>query len=503
MAERVNHNVEWVTDDLGNVVGYQVRPGDVRAVGGSGSGALAPYVGFVATRTQFPNFFLSTLTENMTTSVHTLMETVDTITIGLANSYVNGSQNTAPDWTEKGPGGATTFTMAAEYPIGSGSYFRCTFGGSVQGVCADNEIIEGVLDNRVAKIPAGAQFRIRIFRTNPLGLPYISNAPSTITGDGWVGAGAVDRTDNGTVAQATSFTFRPLYIVGLTTKRTALILGDSIELGVTPERADGVGEVGIMARAIARRMAYCKATCGGDRLDKFLASRTLRNRLVAYASDLFLGLGTNDVIVDPQRTVAQVLADIASVAAIAPTKPLWYRLIGPLQTTSTTFWSDTAGQTVSAGNNGTRNAINTIVTQGRATGVTGFIDPRKAWEVTPESGLWKPATGARTVTDYSMNSGSASFNSASAAFTLSDHGKKVRVIGAGAAGGNLTGVMTYVSATQVNLTSDGTTALTASTTVAGGTAYIGAGYSTEDGLHPTQAANAEAMMSGFMAHVLA
>jgi len=37
MAERVNRNVEWVVDDFGNVVGYQVRPGDVRQVGGGSS----------------------------------------------------------------------------------------------------------------------------------------------------------------------------------------------------------------------------------------------------------------------------------------------------------------------------------------------------------------------------------------------------------------------------------------------------------------------------------
>lgn len=37
MAERVNRNVEWVTDDNGDVVGYQVKPGDVRSlVSGAG-----------------------------------------------------------------------------------------------------------------------------------------------------------------------------------------------------------------------------------------------------------------------------------------------------------------------------------------------------------------------------------------------------------------------------------------------------------------------------------
>ena len=33
MAERVNRNVEWVTNDNNDVVGYQRRPGDVVPLG--------------------------------------------------------------------------------------------------------------------------------------------------------------------------------------------------------------------------------------------------------------------------------------------------------------------------------------------------------------------------------------------------------------------------------------------------------------------------------------
>lgn len=37
MAERVNMNVQWVTDDNGDVTGYQVKPGEKRPIGGGGS----------------------------------------------------------------------------------------------------------------------------------------------------------------------------------------------------------------------------------------------------------------------------------------------------------------------------------------------------------------------------------------------------------------------------------------------------------------------------------
>lgn len=97
-----------------------------------------------------------------------------------------------------------------------------------------------------------------------------------------------------------------------------------------------------------------------------------------------------------------------------------------------------------------------------------------------------------------MTSGSNVLSSASAAFTLKDDFTAVRVVGAGASGGNLTGVLRFVNATTANITTNGTTVLNASTTVAGATAYIAAAKNTADGLHYTSRAKRDLTRNGFM-----
>ncbi|WP_067070399.1 hypothetical protein [Roseateles chitosanitabidus] len=45
MGNRINRNIEWVVDDFGNVVGYQVNQGDIRPIGGGGGAAAVQSLG--------------------------------------------------------------------------------------------------------------------------------------------------------------------------------------------------------------------------------------------------------------------------------------------------------------------------------------------------------------------------------------------------------------------------------------------------------------------------
>lgn len=101
------------------------------------------------------------------------------------------------------------------------------------------------------------------------------------------------------------------------------------------------------------------------------------------------------------------------------------------------------------------------------------------------TGTAKPLAISTSVADAAITSGANSLSSATAAFTAAHTGRKVTVLGAGAAGAPLgTGLspayMQYVDATHVTLFSDVglVTPLNAGTTVSGATAYIGAPVTT-------------------------
>lgn len=486
---------------------YDARGNQISSSGGGG--ALAPYSGRVTTRNFTCNLFSAAVTQTVSSRIMRMCEAIaGTVTMEFPHWYVNGSGNTTPDWTEKAPGAACSIQAFIEYPVGSGTIVaQVLFGGAPTGTIPDGSYLAGTFDNALAKIPKGANFTVRCWRSCASGLPYLSNASSVVSGEGWVNGGGATQalaSGGGAITAATTFTYGPEDTYATTTLESDIVLGDSIALGVSPDYADGYGDGGPYARAMARSgNGYAKATTGGDRLTNFLASRTNRNRLINRSTRIFLALGTNDIIVAPQRTVANLVTDLGTFRTAFAGRRIYFSLIGPLQTTSTDFFTTEANQTVNAGNNATRNAINQAMLTGRISGFDGVIDARPYQETAPASGKWKVGSRGRTVADCTSTNGSNVLTSPTAAFTADDDYRSARVIGAGSSGGNLTAVMRYVNATTVNMTSDGTTALNASTSLAGnGTLHIDAGAYTQDGLHPTQFSNVSAVIGGFMSTVL-
>ena len=498
-----------------------LRTASVYSNSSSGAAGQFPsYTGLVASRTRGCN--LNTAATGINTrSVHKMTENCSTMKLVFPNWMVNVAGGTG---AEIGPGSSTNFSVAIEYPLGTTT--RVTFSGSAAGVAADGADL--ISDDTPAP-PLGATFAVRVFRSTAGTLLPTGRSILGLGLDGFVDQyeiSATDKSMSGTIATPTTnagaLGYRPTAIIGNTTKRTFLLLGDSItegcvnqgaqpaSIGAFADHADSLYDVGHYSRPLAASgYAYANLGIGSDRLAWMVASNTKRLNLLQYVTDVITAYGYNDFVLGSANslTVCSNMRTLGTSIKSAG-KRLWVATVTVTGATSSSgFWLSGADQ-----NNASfqqRIGYNKMVRQMGFPGQVGCID-NQYLETALDSGLWKALGGGNAYANVTCTSGS---NSITGTFTQQDDGMACRLIGdAGTPGyygtGSGTALLRVLTSTTAQVFSQNvdTCVETANNATASqaGTARITTGISTftADGIHPTRAASEYCLSLGFMAFCL-
>lgn len=349
-------------------------------------GLYPPYLGQVATNClHMAAILVGTSTQMNMWSAHFARDDITSLQVAWANYF--GS-------SEAGPLGNLTVTASVEYPIGT--LHQVTWSASTSCVIASGDM--GPLSDPVAVvIPKGALFRVRAFETCAQGVPLITSSvsASNLQVVEVATSGLTDKTMSGTVSGTGMGTYAtPALIVAQTTRPSFAIFGDSIGIGGDESGTlDYSGDVGIVARSVGQSYAYLNISRAGDTLANLLTSAGAKRRaLAAYCSGIICEMGRNDFTAG--RTAAQHAANIQSLAALFPGKPVFSTTVTPLSTSSDT-WVTVGNQTAGTGN-AERVAFNERLRANSVPGAADFLDVTSVVESSLNSGLW--AVGMVTTT---------------------------------------------------------------------------------------------------------
>lgn len=348
---------------------------------------LDSYTGLVATRCLAPISLNTTNKQLMARSPHYSRTAITSLQVVLPNWYVNPASTHA----ELGTGADATVTASIEYP--EGVFTQILFSGIASGTVPN--IGQLVSDACAVTIPINTLFWVRVFFQSTGGVLTVGhdlNGGST-PGCGLEVAvsGLTDKTMSGTVTGADN-EYSPVAIIGTTTNRSVVIVGDSIGLGDTTRETvgDASGDFGVVARSIGPLYAYASYCQNGDQGEDLVASHTNRVALFQYASDLICEYGNNDVwtISASVAAVQSTLQTIWSyMTDLGPEKKAYQTTI-TTRTTSTDNWATTTNQTTaSSANEGRRLTLNAWL-RALPTGLNGCFDITTVLETGLGTGLW-------------------------------------------------------------------------------------------------------------------
>jgi len=352
-----------------------------------------PYTGVIASRCGVPGALASANKQLMCRSKHTAMDNITSMQLVFSNWYVKATATVG----ENLPGATTDYQFSIEYPAGTIAAIG-TFGGSTQGTAADGANI--ISDPINLAIPAGAIFFVRTWTNSTAGVMYRTPAGNLNTTGGVPTSGecvAFGATTPNLVATPGGFTnanttlyYSPTAIIGLTTRPSIFITGDSRQCnnGGADSTTDGFGLAGELGRSLGRSFATLTASCASEKVNVIVGTPSLYARRLAlaqYCSHVACGYGINDIFVD-SRTSAQVLADLQSLWALFGTKPVFQQTLSPVSTSSDS-WATTGNQTTHA-SNAQRTALNDLIRM-MPQGIDGMFDVADQVESARNSGLWK------------------------------------------------------------------------------------------------------------------
>ncbi len=343
----------------------------VRAAGGA-----PPYLGQVATRCCMPNEKAGGgLKQVMSRTRHMARDTITSLQVAFANWYGNA---------EVAIGADATVTASIEYP--AGTFTQVLFSGVATGSIPNGSQV--LSDATTVAIPDGADFFVRFFFECASGFPYNGRGGDTTNGDviAFAVSGLADKTmaDPMPANAAARFFVTPVAIVGMTTRPSILILGDSRAFGYSDLTTGSSGDIGEVARSVGPSLAYINAALSGERAGTYIAQHTQRAKLWAYCSHVICQYGTNDIF--GSTSAAATYAYLSTIRGYTPAKP-FFQATSPPQTTSTDGWATTANQTTKA-LNAERNAYNALI-RGNSNGFDGVLEVADVVESARDSGIWK------------------------------------------------------------------------------------------------------------------
>lgn len=323
---------------------------------------IAPYLGIVATRCGcMEQAWSAGKTVAINRSAH------------IATEDISSMRVIYPAWTitqnnEANLDAASSATCYVEYPVDK--YTQLTFGGSntATATTAGENMISDFLS---INIPRGAVFYLRFgfqftgsttngMPTNGSMLPNwgagaatgsyyegikLSAVPADLVLTGTKGTGGSSGNSDGF---STNFSNRwvPLAILGMTTRPTFFLAGDSITVGIG-DAADGQLACGWPARMLGNKFGYFNAGASGESVQLVATANYAKRAYMAqYCSHVICAYGTNDI--SGGRTPAQCLADIATFRNTWFAGKRFYVCTVPNRTTSTDGFITEANQTVVA-----------------------------------------------------------------------------------------------------------------------------------------------------------
>lgn len=452
-----------------------------------------------------------TTTTGSSRSGYTALFGATDLRLTFGNAANNGTL-TAPNYIDIDSTAAAVVSASIEI---NSVIYRVTVNGRISFSVDGGGLVQ--TDPLPIEVAAGQIIYVRTFVS---GTWYPTKTTTVAIGDGgWLvtvdntaqGAATIPDTDGSLLYMPLAITATPLSaaasalpVVGIVGDSLAQGTGDG---GTTTDRP-GInvtnpqsGSGGYIWHALtAAGIPSFNAASASDLVAQFVlpADRFRRLAFMRDATSIICEYGRNDVT--NGQTLAQIQANLLTAWSLFSNVGLrvFQTTITP-KTTSSDLFQTVANQT-SGSNESVRLALNAwlragspiqsgaavaigtpgAVLAGAATHpLYGFFEIAWLAETAHDSGLWGGAVNVRTVADGSMPAANSVLTSPTAAFSLADLGRQIRVTGAGTAGAVLaTYVKQYFSATQVLLANASVGAVAATSVTLGD-------WATADGTHPT------------------
>lgn len=301
------------------------------------SGAPGPvYEGLVASRNRMMVSHSTVQKQMMFRSAFIPTENLTVFRIALSAFYnagkVGGNQ------ADTGIGAATTITASIEYP--SGTCTQLKFSASASSTIPDGGVV--FTDSLTISIPSGSTAWLRGYWVNSAGIVY-NNFQNTTLGEvvRAAASGVSDQTMScDAITNNLTASVPPLAVLGMTTKPSVIIIGDSVSAGqYDTETSSGAsaydGKIGTIARSLGN-IPFVNLSVGGEWALNWVANGTGRNQVVQFGSHMISDLGRNDIF--NSRTVAQTLAAIGTVFALARSNQKKYQTTLLPNTSSSDGW---------------------------------------------------------------------------------------------------------------------------------------------------------------------
>lgn len=269
----------------------------------------ARYVGPVTTGSALADNYDPTRTSSLSRTPLRMRDTPPTFQVIIPTWYVTAPSNVANEVPQPG---STALSAAIEWAEGQ-PLTRIMFAGDAEAsVGGGFNLVSDPITNQASN---GQQIWIWIQQKNPKGIIYRDRVRGLIdfeNGEMWACNIGVDLATNAISSlnaadfrkntygspspQANQFAFRPLAVVGLTSKPTIALMGASRVVGVGDNYADGSGYIGSMERSIGPNFAYIQTARGSETLTGFAEWGSRRLQLVSYCSHVLEDFGGNDLL---------------------------------------------------------------------------------------------------------------------------------------------------------------------------------------------------------------
>lgn len=314
--------------------------------------------GQVATNARLSDSKASTNKSFISRSHHVSRSDITELSIALPNWYwdVSTSKLELPN------GGGIQYTASIEYP--AGTFHQIRFNGQVRGFCQDFHQL--VSDFAPVEIPSGQSFWINVWCLASGGTILFQNTSQNAANGEKLNSHATlatDQTLTGVSGSAQTIGFWPTAIIGRTTVKPVLVIGDSLQRGIG-DTNDGSSAVGLVPRALASTLPYINLGGSGDSIALFLQSYAKRIQMGQYIRNIVAAHGTNDI--RNGRTITQIKTDLISYWRLlknaSPEGTRVFQCTLTHSTLSTDSWATPDNQTASpnfaTSGSGTRELIN-------------------------------------------------------------------------------------------------------------------------------------------------
>ena len=369
----------------------KARAGLFSGVAGGGGGPT-PYTGMVGTRA-IPVTAYSGLNHQVN-SRHAIVATdnITTLAVEVSNLYLD---NSAPG-IDYGPGASATITCSVEYPLGTRT--QILFSGIAAGSVASARSL--VSDFLSINIPNGATFWVWQFYQCTGGI-IINFFQDAALGDQieYASSGLTDKTLSGTITNAGNASFPPLRVLGLTTKPSVLVIGDSIAAGYNggsiTQTSPYDGRNGLICKSFASTLAFLNYSSPDTSAQSFQTNCPNRWAKITegYYSHLVSELSANDI--QNGSTAAATLGYLQTIWAAVPAgKPIIQTTLTP-KSSSTDSWATTVNQT--ALNHAAHLTLNTSIRSSPSGLTGGYWETCNACEPVADDGLWINAASGPSI----------------------------------------------------------------------------------------------------------